>query len=455
MYVVFTILFPSNRLNHVFAKLCLYWIGISLGPPLLFYLFVLGVTMDTVYYHRLTGAFQPVGPTSANQTNPGVECYGNSVKNDPTLAVGLHRAGAFVTHQATSSSSSPSCPASLSVEAMVNKAGCFGTSREDGKAYPMTLQHYSECIPVGAPTTSARVISSDGVSEPSMLSVAARAEQASSPMRLSSRSVQTDDVADDETAKDDREKKPIDDDKPDPSQKPPFSYVALIAMAIKDSPERKLTLSQIYQYIINKFSYYEKNKKGWQNSIRHNLSLNECFLKIAREGGGGEKKGNYWTLDPAYDDMFEKGNYRRRRRLRRPHRPIAIIDRSYMAADGGYPSYPRCIQYGSSWGMCPPPPPPVPSTHQLQPQYPGGPCQLSSSPTPPHRGLIPSSLTTQYSPSSYSQFTPCTLSPSPNTGYISSVGLSQNSAISSASTGYEEGELGLVAIGAGCGTWHV
>uniref|UniRef100_A0A8D0GGP7 Fork-head domain-containing protein n=1 Tax=Sphenodon punctatus TaxID=8508 RepID=A0A8D0GGP7_SPHPU len=97
--------------------------------------------------------------------------------------------------------------------------------------------------------------------------------------------------------------------------RPPYSYSALIAMAIQSAPERKLTLSHIYQYVAENFPFYKRSKAGWQNSIRHNLSLNDCFRKVPRDEDD-PGKGNYWTLDPNCEKMFDNGNFRRKRKRR-------------------------------------------------------------------------------------------------------------------------------------------
>ncbi|KAK3917200.1 Fork head domain-containing protein FD4 [Frankliniella fusca] len=96
-------------------------------------------------------------------------------------------------------------------------------------------------------------------------------------------------------------------------QKPPYSYISLTAMAIWSSPDKMLPLSEIYRFITTRFPYYRRNTQRWQNSLRHNLSFNDCFIKVPRRPDR-PGKGAYWALHPKALDMFENGSLLRRRK---------------------------------------------------------------------------------------------------------------------------------------------
>lgn len=93
--------------------------------------------------------------------------------------------------------------------------------------------------------------------------------------------------------------------------KPPYSYALLIGMSILRSPNRRLTLAQIYRWISDSFSHYRATDLGWQNSIRHNLSLNKAFVKQERPKDD-PGKGNYWAIKPGMEGQFLKDKPNRR-----------------------------------------------------------------------------------------------------------------------------------------------
>ena len=114
-------------------------------------------------------------------------------------------------------------------------------------------------------------------------------------------------------------------------QKPPYSYIALTAMAILSSGERMLPLADIYRYIMERFPYYRKNTQRWQNSLRHNLSFNDCFLKVPRRPDR-PGKGAYWTLHPNAINMFENGSLLRRRKRFKLHKADKDLLETELAA---------------------------------------------------------------------------------------------------------------------------
>lgn len=94
--------------------------------------------------------------------------------------------------------------------------------------------------------------------------------------------------------------------------KPPYSYAQLIIQAIVSGETQQMTLSEIYRYISKHFPYYKMNQKGWQNSIRHNLSLNRYFIRMPRSHNNCGKSA-FWKLDQSQEAQLIKQAFWKRR----------------------------------------------------------------------------------------------------------------------------------------------
>jgi forkhead transcription factor HCM1 len=126
---------------------------------------------------------------------------------------------------------------------------------------------------------------------------------------------------------------------PDPEQmpaveddgvKPQYSYAVLIGMAILRAPNRRLTLAQIYKWISDTFAFYRNSADtGWQNSIRHNLSLSKSFSKQERPKDD-PGKGHYWVINSGFEKQYYK--------LKSTRRPTNPDGPAYPSDLAGHPT---------------------------------------------------------------------------------------------------------------------
>lgn len=153
-------------------------------------------------------------------------------------------------------------------------------------------------------------------------------------------------------------------------RRPPYSYSSLIAQAISSSPEGRMTLREIYTWISNAYpdlySMEGAEGSGWQNTVRHNLSLNKAFIKVARTAQDiydscssglpslsqqARGKGGWWMLDPnvnpatigastrgdGADEEMDGSRMMRRRRTNSISASIASEEGDLLSPIGAYP----------------------------------------------------------------------------------------------------------------------
>ena len=99
----------------------------------------------------------------------------------------------------------------------------------------------------------------------------------------------------------------------------------MIAYALLDSCDNSLLLGGIYQYIMDKYPYYKHTTHSWRTSIRHNLSVNECFVKGKRSKNG---RGYFWSIHSSCLDSFKNGDFDRRK----ARRQVQHCNRAFSSA---------------------------------------------------------------------------------------------------------------------------
>uniref|UniRef100_A0A3B1IWB6 Forkhead box H1 n=1 Tax=Astyanax mexicanus TaxID=7994 RepID=A0A3B1IWB6_ASTMX len=154
--------------------------------------------------------------------------------------------------------------------------------------------------------------------------------------------------------------------------KPPYSYLAMIAMVIQNSPEKKLTLSEILKEISTLFPFFKGNYKGWRDSVRHNLSSYDCFVKVLKDPGKPQGKGNFWAVEVSRVPL---------ELLKRQNTAVSRQDETIFAQDLA----PYILQGHSHTHR--------PETHPSEPPLPHVPSRHSSpAPEDPYRPKLDSSF---------------------------------------------------------------
>jgi hypothetical protein len=195
--------------------------------------------------------------------------------------------------------------------------------------------------------------------------------------------------------------------------KPHYSYIALIAMAIQKAPSAMVTLNDIYKFIMDTFPFYRQNQQRWQNSIRHSLSFNDCFVKVPRSPDR-PGKGSYWTLHTEAGNMFENGCFLRRQKRFKCEKALRQSIASIAAANAA------AAAAASNSSLLGPPPPQQQQRQHLSSQSRSSRQSLASSSSPSSSSSSSSSSTSNRTTTTTTNNNPYNNSPASTSSTASS-----------------------------------
>lgn len=125
------------------------------------------------------------------------------------------------------------------------------------------------------------------------------------------------------------------------SNKPPYSYVAMVIVAIETSVDKELTLAEIREKLQDMFPFFRGEYTGWKNSVRHALSNSKCFYKEENSAKQGTTNASVWKVH----HMFVKHNTFNRNSKEPDHDSY----KPTLQEELGLPPY-GCKVQSKSWG---------------------------------------------------------------------------------------------------------
>ncbi|KAI7160127.1 hypothetical protein KC349_g3735 [Hortaea werneckii] len=115
-------------------------------------------------------------------------------------------------------------------------------------------------------------------------------------------------------------------------------YAQLLYRCLREAPEHTMALKDLYEWVREHSQKAKDSKnKGWQNSVRHNLSMNAAFEKVQQGPAPGTKKGALWRLTPSAlnNGVISTTRYRKDPKRKPERRSSPALKRQISGAKGG------------------------------------------------------------------------------------------------------------------------